>query len=177
MPEAGLKPLYSTSEIADRLQQMAGTIAGEMSPGFVMVAILTGSFVFAADLIRALAAQGSDPSVDFMILSSYGGSTRSSGTVNLLRDTALDVRGRDVLVVDDILDSGRTLAFARDQLRARGASSVRICVLLDKATAARGELCHADFVGFSCPDAFVVGYGMDHDHKFRGLPHIAVLCQ
>lgn len=177
MPEAGLKPLYTTSEISNRLQQMAETIAGEMSPGFVMVAILTGSFVFAADLIRALAAQGCDPAVDFMILSSYGASTRSSGTVNLLRDTALDVRGRDVLIVDDILDSGRTLDFARNHLQARGAASVRVCVLLDKATAARGGLCHADFVGFACPDAFVVGYGMDHDHKFRGLPHIAVLCQ
>lgn len=177
MTEAGLRPLYTSSEIAGRMQQLAGDIAGEMSPGFVMVAILTGSFVFAADLIRALGAQGADPAVDFMILSSYGGSTRSSGTVSLLRDTALDVRGRDVLIVDDILDSGRTLAFARDHLRARGAASVRICVLLDKASPAGRTNCHPDFVGFSCPDAFVVGYGMDHDHKFRGLPHIAVLCQ
>jgi len=177
MPEACLQPLYTSSEIADRLQQLAGDIAGEMSPGFVMVAILTGSFIFAADLMRALAARGASPAVDFMILSSYGGATRSSGTVTLLRDTDLDVSGRDVLVVDDILDSGRTLAFARDHLRARGAASVRICVLLDKGSPAGREHCHADFVGFSCPDAFVVGYGMDHDHKFRGLPHIAVLCQ
>jgi hypoxanthine phosphoribosyltransferase len=177
MPEAGLKPLYTSSEIADRLQQLAGDISAEMSPGFVMVAILTGSFVFAADLIRALAARGASPAVDFMILSSYGGATRSSGTVRLLRDTALDISGRDVLVVDDILDSGRTLAFARDHLLARGAASVRICVLLDKGSQVGQEHCHAEFVGFSCPDAFVVGYGMDHDHKFRGLPHIAVLCQ
>jgi len=177
MPATDLKPLYTTEEISRRLEHLSGEIAREMSPGFVMIAVLTGSFVFAADLIRALVRQGANPAVDFMILSSYGGSTKSSGNVRLLRDAELDVRGRDILLVDDILDSGRTLAFAGEHLRARGAAAVKLCVLLDKASPEGQGRCHADFVGFSCPDAFVVGYGMDHDHKFRGLPHIAVLCQ
>jgi hypoxanthine phosphoribosyltransferase len=177
MANPGLTPLYTAADIAGRLDRLAHEITAALPADFVLVAILKGSFVFAADLVRALALRGADPEVDFMILSSYGAGTRSSGTVRLLRDTQMSVEGRHVLLVDDILDTGRTLAFARVHLLARGAREVSLCVLLEKAARPKDTLERAEFAGFPCPDAFVVGYGMDHDHKFRGLPHIAVLCQ
>ncbi len=177
MNEALLRPLFSSAEIAERLQQLAHEISQSLPPEFAIVSILKGSFVFAADLVRALAGQGMNPAVDFMILSSYGGARHSSGRVRLLRDTEIDVAGLNILLVDDILDSGHTLAFARRHLLARQAKEVRLCVLLEKPCRPGNAPERADFVGFSCPDAFVVGYGMDHDHKFRGLPHIAALCQ
>jgi len=170
------EPLYPSDVIAARLETLADEIAARMSKDFALVAILKGSFVFAADLIRALAAHRLNPDVDFMTLASYGAGTVSSGTVRLLRDVEIAVEGREVLVVDDILDSGRTIAYARHHLLERGATAVRVCVLLDK-TADREPQKHADFVGFSCPPAFVVGYGMDHAHKFRGLPFIAILSE
>jgi hypoxanthine phosphoribosyltransferase len=177
MDEAGFKPLYSSAEIANRLNDLASDIAGTMPRDFVLVAILKGSFVFAADLVRALVQVNTNPDVDFMILSSYGEGLESSGNVKLLRDTEISVENRHVLLVDDILDSGRTLAFARAHLLARGAKTTKVCVLLEKAEGQGRQRCEADFVGFACPDAFVVGYGMDHAHKFRGLPHIAILCE
>jgi hypoxanthine phosphoribosyltransferase len=177
MDEAQLEPLYSPEIIARRLDSLAGEISACMPRDFVLISILKGSFVFAADLVRSLVAEGVNPEVDFMILSSYGGETSSRGVVNLLRDTELDIKDRHVLLVDDILDSGKTLDFARRHLQEKGAKSTRVCVLLDKATSADRNKLSADFVGFSCPDAFVVGYGMDYAHKFRGLPFIAILCQ
>lgn len=177
MDEAGFRPLYSSSEIANRLTALASDIAGTMPRDFVLVAILKGSFVFAADLVRALVRVNTNPDVDFMILSSYGEGQESSGNVKLLRDTEISVENRHVLLVDDILDSGRTLAFARDHVLARGAKTAKVCVLLEKAAGQGRQRCEADFVGFACPDAFVVGYGMDHAHKFRGLPHIAILIE
>ncbi len=174
---ARLEPLYPSDQIAERLQTLAADIAAGMPKDFAAVAILKGSFVFAADLIRALAVHDMNPEVDFMTLASYGAATVSSGTVRLLRDVEIPVEGREVLLIDDILDSGRTIAFARRHMLERGAKAVKVCVLLDK-TAARGDIAeHADFVGFACPDGFVVGYGMDAAHKFRGLPFIAILSQ
>lgn len=176
--EARLEPLYSSQVIAARLAGLADEIAGQMPKDFVVIAILKGGFVFAADLVRALAAREMNPEVDFMSLTSYGSGTTSSGTVRLLRDAEIEVENKHVLLVDDILDSGRTLDFARHHLLGRGAKSTKVCVLLDK-TAANGlkEAIKADFVGFPCPKAFVAGYGMDYAHKFRGLPFVAILCQ
>jgi hypoxanthine phosphoribosyltransferase len=175
---AHLEPLYPSDAIAARLETLSHDIAGRMAGDFALIAILKGSFVFAADLIRALASHRLNPEVDFMTLASYGTGTVSSGTVRLLRDVEIEVAGREILIVDDILDSGRTISFARRHLLERGATAVRVCVLLDK-TAGRvpANPEPADFVGFSCPPAFVVGYGMDHAHKFRGLPFVAVLSQ
>jgi hypoxanthine phosphoribosyltransferase len=170
----GLEPLFPSDVIAARLETLAGEIAGAMSKDFAAVAILKGSFIFAADLIRALANHGMNPEVDFMTLASYGTGTVSSGTVRLLRDVEIEVAGRQVLLIDDILDSGRTLAYARRHMLERGASAVKVCVLLDK-TSGRTTADRADFVGFPCPPAFVIGYGMDHAHKFRGLPFVAIL--
>ena len=133
--------------------------------------MLKGSFVFAADLLRAMHAAGLTPEVEFISLSSYRDGTVSSGTVTILHDVESDVRGRDVVLVDDILESGRTLAFAKDLLAARGARRVLVCTMLEKPGKRVVEI-GADFVGFACPDVFVVGYGMDVAHSYRELPFI-----
>ena len=174
---ARLEPLYPSNEIAERLEGLAADVAASMPQDFVAVAILKGSFIFAADLIRALTAHDVNPEVDFMTLASYGTATVSSGTVRLLRDVEIAVEGREVLLIDDILDSGRTIAFARRHMLERGAKAVKVCVLLDKRAGRAKGAEAADFTGFSCPDGFVVGYGMDAAHKFRGLPFIAILSQ
>ena len=140
----------------------------------LVVAVLKGSFMFAADLIRALHRAGLGPQVEFVHLSSYLDGTVSSGHVTILRDVESDVRGRDVLLVDDILESGRTVTFAKDLLMARGAKRVMTAVLLEKP-GKRAVQIHPDFVGFTCPDVFVVGYGMDVAHSYRQLPYVGVL--
>ncbi|MFN8996537.1 MAG: phosphoribosyltransferase, partial [Pseudomonadota bacterium] len=117
---------------------------------------------------------GLAPQVEFVHLSSYRAATTSSGVVTILRDVESDVRGRDVLLVDDILESGRTLAFAKDLLAARGARRVMTCVLLEKP-GKRAVNVDPDFLGFQCPDLFVVGYGMDVAHSYRQLPFVGVV--
>jgi len=136
--------------------------------------VLKGSFVFAADLIRALSRTGANWSMDFLTLSSYGSGTETTGNVRIVRDIVDDVRERDVLLVDDILESGLTLSFARNLLKERGAHRVWICTLLDKPGKRRTAL-EADFVGFRAGDEFLVGYGLDWAHRFRGLPYIGVV--
>lgn len=166
--------LFSESEIADRVETLAGEISRARIGELLIVVILKGSFVFAADLIRALDRAGVKPQVDFLTLSSYGAGTSSSGVVKLTRDLSEDVAGRHILIVDDILESGRTLAAARDMMLERGAASVMTCLLLDKAE--KRELpIEADFKGFVIGDRFVVGYGLDLAHRFRGLPYIGVV--
>ena len=169
LPE--VRPLFGADEIARRIAELAREIAGVMPRDLLVVAVLKGGFVFAADLIRALNRAGLCPQVDFMALSSYGAGTESSGRVRVGRDLADDVKARDVLLVDDILESGRTLAAARDLLLERGAKSVRICVLLDKP-GKRKISGGADFSGFTVDDHFVVGYGLDYAHYSRVLPFI-----
>lgn len=173
-PKAEIDVIFPAEHIADRITSLAGEIAGRGYDGLLVVAILKGSFVFAADLIRALHKAGLAPEVDFMTLSSYKKKLSSSGTVSIVRDLETDVAGRNVLIVDDILESGRTLAFAKDLLVARGARSVSTCVLLDKPVQ-RAVSIGADFVAFKCPDVFVVGYGMDAGHRFRELPFVGKL--
>jgi hypoxanthine phosphoribosyltransferase len=163
--------LFSDAEIADRVKSIAMEIAARQPSNLLVVPILKGSFVFAADLIRAMHHAGLSPEVDFMILSSYRKSQKSSGQVSVLRDIETDVKGRDVLLIDDILESGRTLAFAKDLLNARGAKSTQTAVLLNKPGHLAAHI-SADFQGFVCPDKFVVGYGMDMAHQFRELPFV-----
>jgi len=169
--ERRLEILYSSAEIEARIRDLAQDIAAVMGPDVMIVAILKGSFIFAADLVRALHHAGMRPRIDFMMLGSYGTATASSGRIEVLHDVRDEVQGREVLVVDDILESGRTVAFARERLMARGAARVRLCVLLDKP-GKRGAGIEADFVGFRCPDQFVVGYGLDYAHHYRELPFI-----
>ena len=170
---ARIEVRYSAAEIAARVDTLATDIASKLPADVLVVAVLKGSFVFTADLIRALSRHGVDWPMDFVTLSSYGTATQSSGSVRLTRDISEDVAGRAVLLIDDILESGRTLAFARDLFLDRGASKVWLCTLLDKP-GRRVAAIEADFTGFRIGDEFVVGYGLDHAHFHRGLPYIGV---
>lgn len=169
-----VKPLIEADAIAERNAALATSIAETVAKDVLVIAILKGSFVFAADLIRALHGAGMAPQVEFLQLSSYRDATVSSGHVEVVRDIENNVRGRDVLIIDDILESGRTLAYAKDLMAARGAERVFTCVLLDKPGRRAVDLT-PDFVGFQCPDAFVVGYGMDVAHAWRELPYVGVI--
>lgn len=138
----------------------------------VLIGILRGSFMFLADLVRALYRHGVHPRIDFMTLSSYGSGTTSSGEITVHKEISVDVEGAYVILVDDILDTGRTLHFAIDYLERKSAQSIRTCVLLDKP--ARREVdCQANYVGFEIENVFVVGYGLDYDNCYRELPYIA----
>ncbi|MFN3671080.1 MAG: hypoxanthine phosphoribosyltransferase [Bosea sp. (in: a-proteobacteria)] len=169
-----IRVLYDEAEIARRNEEMARTIAENAPHDLLVVAVLKGSFMFVADLIRAMHRAGMAPQVEFVHLSSYRNATVSSGQVEILRDVQSEVRGREVLLVDDILESGRTLAFAKDLLAARGATKVSSCVLLEKP-GKRAVNITAEYVGFACPDYFVVGYGMDVAHAYRQLPYVGVI--
>lgn len=171
-----VRPLFTAEDIARRNGELAREIAATVAPDVLVVAVLKGSFVFAADLIRALHMAGLTPHVEFVQLSSYRTGTVSAGHVDIVRDIESDVRNRDVLLVDDILESGRTLAYAKDLLAARGARRVLSCVLLDKP-GKRAVSIEPDFTGFACPDHFVVGYGMDVAHAYRELPFVGVIEQ
>ncbi|GGH33471.1 hypoxanthine phosphoribosyltransferase [Alsobacter metallidurans] len=168
-----VRVLFDEAAIAVRNEEIARDIAARQPKDLLVIAILKGSFMFAADLMRALHRVGLTPQVEFMHLSSYRAATVSSGQVSILRDVESEVKDRDVVLVDDILESGRTLAFAKDLLAARGAR-VMTCCLLEKP-GKRAVSINPDFVGFSCPDLFVVGYGMDVAHSFRELPFIGVV--
>lgn len=163
--------LFSETQIAVRIAELAREIAARKPVNLLVVPVLKGSFIFAADLIRAMHHAGLSPEVDFMILASYRSGTSSSGQVDVLRDIESIVKDRDVMLVDDILESGRTLAFAKDLISARGARNVMTAVLLHKPGHLAANI-SADFEGFKCPDKFVVGYGMDMAHQFRELPFV-----
>ena len=169
-----IKVLFDAASIARRNAELVEEIKAAKPENLLVIAVLKGSFVFAADLLRAMHTAGVAPAVEFVHLSSYREGTTSSGSVTILRDIESDVRGRDVLLIDDILESGRTLAFAKDLLAARGAKRVMTCVLLEKP-GKRAVNIAADFVGFPCPDLFVVGYGMDVAHSYRQLPFVGVV--
>jgi len=173
-PDGVIKPLFSAGAIATRVDQLASEIASTRLNDLMVVAVLKGSFIFAADLIRALHRQGLKPEIDFIYLANYDGDRISRGEVRVVRDVGSDVRGRNVVIVDDIFDSGRTLAFAKSLLLDGGASRVLTCVLLDKQVP-RAAPITPDFVGFSCPPVFVVGYGMDFHNRYRELPSIGEL--
>lgn len=171
-----IKVLFDEAQIAGRNAAIAQMVKDSEPNDLLVVAVLKGSFMFAADLIRAMHRVGMSPQMEFVHLSSYREATVSSGQVEILKDVTSDVRGRDVLLVDDILESGRTLAFAKDLLAARGAVRVMTAVLLEKP-GKRAVNINADFVGFECPDRFVIGYGMDVAHSFRQLPFVGVVEQ
>ncbi len=173
-PSRRVRVLFDEIAIARRNEELAGEIAASRPEELLVVAVLKGSFMFAADLLRALHRSGLSPQVEFVHLSSYRTGTVSTGQVEILRDVQSEVRGRDVLLVDDILESGRTLVFAKDLLMARGAKRVMTAVLLEKP-GRRAVTIDADFVGFQCPDAFVVGYGMDAAHAYRQLPFVGLV--
>lgn len=174
--QADVEVIYSADMIATRLEGLAQEIIARKLERPLVVAVLKGSFVFAADLIRALHRSGFEPEVDFLTLSSYRKSRTSSGKVEILRDLDLEVDGRNVLLVDDVLDSGRTLVFAKDLISARGAKEILTCVLIDKKVP-RAVNVQADFSAFEGGDEYVVGYGMDVAHRFRELPFVGRMTQ
>lgn len=165
--------LFEEQTIAVRVQDLAYAIAQDLPESTpILIGLLTGAFIFLADLVRALGRLGIEPQVDLMAVSHYGPLVASSGLVQIHKDSALDLRGRAVLLVDDILDSGRTLSMVRDHLAARGPSWLRTCVLLDKPS--RREIAiSADYIGFEVPNAWIIGYGMDASGEGRALPYVA----
>ena len=164
--------LVSEKEIAARVAELGRTIARDYaSANLVLVGVLQGAIPFVADLMRAVAL---DLTIDFLRTSSYGSGTTSSGAVQLVTDLSVDITDRHVLIVDDIVDTGHTLAALIRTLEARGPRSVRTCVLLDK-TGRRETPITVDYVGFTIPNVFVVGYGLDYDGLYRNLPYVATL--
>lgn len=168
-----IEVLFSASAIARRNLELAKDIAAADYRDLLVIAILKGSFIFAADLVRAMHDAGLAPEVEFITVSSYGAGT-TGGEVRVLRDIDSVVKDRDVLLIDDILESGNTLKHVRDLMLSRGARKVAIAALLNKRMKRRADI-EADFTGFDCPDHFVVGYGMDVAHAFRELPFVGVV--
>ena len=163
--------LISAEDIQKRVQEMALEIARDHPDGVHMIAVLKGAFVFLSDLARALPGRCS---LDFMAVSSYGASTSSSGQVQLLKDLGSGIEGRDVVIVEDIVDTGLTLTYLQEILRARSPRSLRTACLLSKPSRRKVEV-NVEYVGFSIEDKFVVGYGLDYAEQYRNLPYIAVI--
>lgn len=164
--------LYSAEDLAGRVRELGARITGDYAGRELCLAvILRGAVVFAADLMRAIDRPAI---IDFIAVSSYGAGTESSGAVRILKDLDTDIAGRHVLVVEDILDTGLTLGYLRENLLRRGPASLRICAMLDKPERRRVDI-RADYVGFSIPDAFVVGYGLDCGERYRNLPYLGIL--
>ncbi len=166
--------LFDEATIARRIDELAAAIAREVPADVLVVGLLKGSFVFLADLVRALHRAGVAPQVEFMRLSSYGLGMVSAGEVHLLADIPGDVAGRPILLVDDIADTGRSLAYATALLRQRDAGPIRTCALVDKPSR-REVAMELDFVGFTIEDIFIAGYGIDYAERYRELPHIVAV--
>lgn len=166
--------LITEEELRRRVSEIAAVIdrdyAGKEP---IFIGVLKGSFIFMADLLRAVTL---NCDLDFMAVSSYGTETRSTGAVKIIKDLSRDIEGRDVIIVEDILDSGRTLSYLMQYLANRKPSSMRICALMDKPARREVELeVRPEYVGFSVPDEFVVGYGLDYAEIYRNLPYVGVL--
>ncbi len=166
--------LLSEAQIQARVKELGARLAEEYrDKNPVMICILKGSTMFFADLLRAMPIP---LTMDFMAVSSYGRTTKSSGEVEIRKDLAGSIEHRHAIIVEDIIDSGYTLTYLSRMLSARGAKSIRICTLLDKpARRAPGITLKADYSGFEIPDAFVVGYGLDYAEMYRNLPYIGIL--
>ena len=162
---------------AERIQERVRTLADEIRrdhPGELhLVCVLKGAFVFLADLLRALP---DTTTIDFVAISSYGKSTRSSGEVRLLKDLDTGLQGRDVLIIEDIVDTGLTLTYLQDILRARGPRILKTACLLSKPSRRQVDV-KVDYIGFAIEDKFVVGYGLDYAEQYRNLPFIGVLSE
>ena len=167
-----LQVLYSEEQIKRRVEEMGEELYdryADKNPLFV--GVLSGCFVFMADLVRASQMKSE---LEFIAVSSYKNGTKSSGVVQITRDLQCDITGRNLIVVEDILDSGNTLSYLKEYLLNRGAASVSIVTLLDKPSR-RQKAIYADIVGFEVPDEFVVGYGLDYAQQYRNVPYIGVL--
>lgn len=166
-----VRPLFTAEEIARRVEELGRAVAASLPAELTVVGLLKGAFVFTADLVRALDRAGMRPRVEFLQVSSYGLGTESSGAVKVIGEMPGSIGGQTVLLVDDIQDTGRTLAYTRELLLQHGAARVWTCALLDKPSRRVVDL-RLDFVGFEIPDVFVVGYGIDWAERYRHLPWI-----
>ena len=172
MNQAVKKVLVSKEAIAQKVRELGEQITRDYEgQEIVATCILNGAFIFAADLVRAIDLP---MSVEFLIVSSYGDGTESSGTVEIKRDFGVDIEGKHVLIIEDIIDSGQTLNALKDILLERNPASLKICTLLDKKERRLVDL-QADYVGFSIPNEFVVGYGLDFASHHRNYPDVCVL--
>jgi hypoxanthine phosphoribosyltransferase len=164
--------MFDAEQIAQRVDELAREIRQRVrGPDLALVGILKGSFMFMADLARALERAGARPQIEFMRLASYGQKKESSGEVQLLADAPRDFEGRPVVVVDDIVDTGLSMDYGRKLLAERNVGAVHTCALLDKPSRRNVDVA-VDFVGFTIPDVFVVGYGIDFAEGYRYLPYI-----
>ncbi len=167
-----LKILVTEEEIKKKVSELGAQISRDYADkNLLMVSILKGSVVFMADLMRAITIPAR---IDFMAVSSYGSGVKTSGVVKIVKDLDLDLHGYDVLIVEDILDSGMTLKYITGLLEQRGTRSIRIATLLDKPSRRKVDI-RADYYCFDIPDEFVVGYGLDFDEKYRNFPAVGVL--
>ena len=172
---ATTKILLSQIDIQQRIQTLAAEIERDYPPAeeIHLVAVLKGGFMFMADLVRAMSER---VTMDFMAVSSYGKGTSSSGQVRVLKDLDSNLEGRHVIVVEDIVDTGLTLHYLQDLLKARAPKSMKTACLLSKPSRRKVDV-QVDYIGFTIEDHFVVGYGLDYAEKYRNLPHIAILEQ
>ena len=166
------KVLFTEEQIAKMVERVGAEISRDYKDkNLLLVSVLKGSVVFMADLMRAITIPAR---IDFMATSSYGSGVKTSGVVKILKDLDLELSGYDILMVEDILDSGKTLSYLTELLQSRGPKSIRVCTLFDKPERREVEV-EATYVGSQIPDAFIVGYGLDFDEKYRNLPFVGVL--
>ena len=164
--------LFTEEQIAKMVERVGAEISRDYKyKNLLLVSVLKGSVVFMADLMRAITIPAR---IDFMATSSYGSGVKTSGVVKILKDLDLELSGYDILMVEDILDSGKTLSYLTELLQSRGPKSIRVCTLFDKPERREVEV-EATYVGSQIPDAFIVGYGLDFDEKYRNLPFVGVL--
>ena len=172
MKEDVLRVLLSEDEIREKVRELGGKITADYkNSNLMLVTVLKGAVVFLADLMRQIDVPAE---IDFMVVSSYGSGVKSSGVVKIVKDLDVPLAGKDILIVEDILDSGLTLSYIKELLESRGPRSIRIATLLDKPSRRKVDL-QADYIGFSVPDEFVIGYGLDYDEKYRNLPYFGIL--
>ncbi|WP_179122281.1 hypoxanthine phosphoribosyltransferase [Caloramator quimbayensis] len=170
--EAIREILLTEEEIKNKVRELSNQIIKDFPDGdVILIGILKGSVIFVADLMRSM---NINVTMDFMAVSSYGMSSNTSGIVRILKDLDFDIEDKDVVIVEDIIDTGTTLKYLYEYLKARNPRNLKICCLLDKADRRKADI-KADYIGFSIPDEFVVGYGLDYAEKFRNLPYIGIL--
>lgn len=164
--------LLTEQQIRRKVSELAAAVSADYGQsGILAIGVLKGAFIFLADLVREITVP---VAVDFMAVSSYADAAESSGEVRIIKDVTESLKCKHVLLVEDIIDTGITAAYLRDNIRSRGADSVKICALLDKPARRVADV-RPDYVGFTVPDEFVVGYGLDYAQRYRGLPFVAVL--
>ena len=166
------KPLITQKAIEKRIRELGAKITADYDgKDLLMICLLKGAYTFFADLVRNIQLP---VMVDFMMVSSYGERSASSGSISIIQELSSSIEGKDVLLVEDIIDSGLTLEYIYETLQAKRPNSLKLCVLLDKAERRKHEV-PMEYIGFTVPNKFIIGYGLDYQDKYRNLPYIAIL--